>query len=229
MQNFFKQLTKPKVATNLNMEIKEASPIPKPTIADWLFRKSVPLVVSAEDRELVGTYIKPDLQHGPWIAGGAVLRWYQNKPVGDHDVDVFVKNDEQFEQVKNNIINKLNGTILFNSDNASTYKVYINRDTPYKIQLIKHYCDSLKDCLDRFDFTVCKISTDGVSWVKGQNFDRDFESKSLVIEGGLRPDSIKRVVKYICYGYEPGDDLLDELYNDDNLKLAFSDDEDYRM
>ena len=131
-----------------------------PILADWLFRKSVPLVVSAEDRELVGTYIKPDLQHGPWIAGGAVLRWYQNKPVGDHDVDVFVKNDEQFNQVKNNIINKLNGTILFDSDNATTYKVYINRDTPYEIQLIKHYCDSLKDCLDRFDFTVCKISTE---------------------------------------------------------------------
>ena len=42
-----------------------------------------------EDDSEAATLIWPDIQRGPWIAGGACLRWYQGQPVGENDIDVF--------------------------------------------------------------------------------------------------------------------------------------------
>ena len=39
--------------------------------------------------------IWPDLKQGPWIAGGACLRWYQCQPVGENDIDIFCSSAEQ--------------------------------------------------------------------------------------------------------------------------------------
>ena len=57
---------------------------------DWLVKKpkkelSKSLLlyptVHKED-QLPVNIIMPDLNTGPWIAGGACLRWFQNNPVG---------------------------------------------------------------------------------------------------------------------------------------------------
>lgn len=40
--------------------------------------------------------ISPNLETGPWICGGAALSWYNNKPAGLSDIDVFFASEEQF-------------------------------------------------------------------------------------------------------------------------------------
>ena len=47
--------------------------------------------------------IWPDIDHGPWIAGGAALRWYQGLPVGENDIDVFCADTKQAADVIENI------------------------------------------------------------------------------------------------------------------------------
>ena len=44
--------------------------------------------VPHSDREAVAV-IEPDVKQGPWIAGGAALRWYQGLTVGDNDIDAY--------------------------------------------------------------------------------------------------------------------------------------------
>ena len=38
-----------------------------------------------------------NLTQGPWIAGGAALSWYQNKPIGKSDIDVFCRTEKQYD------------------------------------------------------------------------------------------------------------------------------------
>ena len=45
------------------------------------------------------TLIWPDIERGPWIAGGAPLRWWQGLPVGESDIDVFCANKQQADAV----------------------------------------------------------------------------------------------------------------------------------
>ena len=60
--------------------------------------------VHYEDQLLVNI-ISPDLKDGPWIAGGACLRWFQNQPVGEHsDIDVFCKNEKQAQKLIKKLI-----------------------------------------------------------------------------------------------------------------------------
>jgi hypothetical protein len=231
MLNFSKLLTK-----NKRKDLKwfdgevtcvNAGPGAEESFFEKLFKRPAPLI-HKDDRRLVGNFLKPNLEQGPWIAGGAPLRWYQNLSVGDHDIDVFFANQQQFDELSEIVTKRLSGYILFNSEHALTLKAYVN-NLDYKVQLIKKFRPSLADLLDNFDITVCKIATDGEYWVKGQDFDRDLAARALVLHNELRPDSIKRVVKYMLYGYEPSNELLDQIYNNADLQVKFSDDEDYRM
>ena len=231
MLNFFKLLTKNKRPPELDGAISDGElPAPKPKelrLSERLFGTNAPLIHS-DDRSLVGSVLKPDLEHGPWIAGGAALRWYQSQPVQRHDIDIFFRYPEQLKQHQKVICDELNGVEVFNSDHAVTYRVW-HESFEYKIQLIKKYFNTLQDCLDQFDVTVCTIATDGRTWVKGPHFDRDFEARALVLQNGLKTDCIKRVVKYMIYGYEPSSELLDAIYSDSSLELRFNDDDEYRM
>lgn len=184
-------------------------------------------LIHHRDRALA-SIIKPNLEHGPWIAGGAALRWYQNLPVGKHDIDVFVNNSEQLATLNIRILDELHGHKIFDSEFAVTYGCFFDNNE-YKIQLIKRHFASLEACLNNFDLTVCTIATDGDTWVKGQYFDRDLATRSIVFQNGITKDCIKRVVKYSIYGYEASAELLDEIYNDDQLQVEFKDDDDYRM
>jgi len=176
--------------------------------------------------------IDPNLNCGPWIAGGAALSWYQGEPIGFSDIDVFFNSKGQFDRV-NNIVKTLNATILHESANAITYGLTVpssseNTMSNWKIQLIKRTFDNVQQLVDSFDITVCQIATDGRSYVLGNNTAQHIKTKTLAMIN-MTPSLIRRVIKYWSYGYEPTTELLDYISNNSDAitwTLPSSDDYD---
>jgi len=175
------------------------------------------------------TIIWPDLQNGPWIAGGACLRWYQGQPVGENDIDVFCSSPEQAQQIIDEIKSYGRYSTKYESDNAITLS-YHSKDTgkSWTLQVIKRrYFRSLKEVIDNFDISVCQIGTGGNDWLLGKNTARDIRERNLRMNMPLQPDAVKRMVKYWTYGYCPVDGLLDAVKSNPIGKKMFQSNEDY--
>jgi hypothetical protein len=183
--------------------------------------------------------IQPDLEHGPWIAGGSVLRWFQNLPITGHDIDVFCASTVQYENLLTNITHisqsnrnptsRLVLNTLFQSDNAVTFKLIVltplneDKDTSffnfdntgieYKIQIIKKYMPrNLDELMSKFDISVCRMATDCKKFHVTPEALRDLKDKKLVFPQGLKPDSLKRLIKYYSYGFKPSPELWSEVF-----------------
>lgn len=160
-------------------------------------------------------HFKFDMLEGPWIAGGAVMHWVQNIPVGIsqptgalHDVDVFFKSSEQFDefcaQLKD--LNKYRNVVVsqrYASKNAHTYEVHISGRGEWTIQCIKkRWFHDADDIIDHFDFRCCMIVTDGKKLKSAPGAHRDIRKRELHVVN-FRPETIvKRTIKYISYGYK---------------------------
>lgn len=155
------------------------------------------------------TIIQPDINDGPWIAGGACLRWIQNRPVGEHcDIDVFCKNEKQAKKLIKDItetgLKKYNGdiNIVIKTDNAVTFNVRADNQE-WKIQVITcKYFDNIKDVISHFDITVCQIGTTGNNWVLGERTAKDINNRALRFNH-ITKYAPKRLIKYWTYGYNP--------------------------
>ncbi len=175
------------------------------------------------------TIIWPDLKQGPWIAGGACLRWYQGQPVGENDIDVFCSSPEQAQRIIDNIKSYGRYTTKYESENATTLS-YHDKDSKkyWTLQIIKRrYFTSLKDVIDNFDITVCQIGTGGNDWLLGKHTARDIRERNLRMNLPLQPDAAKRLAKYWTYGYRPVDGLLDSVRSNPVAKKMFTTNEDY--
>ncbi len=176
------------------------------------------------------TLIAPTFKEGPWIAGGAALRWYQNQPVGENDIDVFCSSAEQAQSVIDHIKSYGRHTTKFESENAVTLS-YNSKDNSktWTLQIIKRrYFMSLQDVIDNFDITVCQIGTGGNEWLLNKNTARDIRERNLRMNMPLQPDAAKRMAKYWTYGYRPVEGLLAAVQNNPVAKKMFQTDEDYQ-
>lgn len=176
------------------------------------------------------TLIWPDFEHGPWVAGGAPLRWWQGLPVGESDIDVFCANAKQAEDIIERVKSYGRWSKKFESDNATTLG-YWSKDNPSKvwtIQVIKRrYFNSLQEVIDSFDMTVCEIGTGGNEWLLNKHTAKDIRERNLRMKLPLQPDALKRVVKYWTYGYRPVEGVLEAVQNNPIAKWEFALDEDY--
>jgi hypothetical protein len=185
--------------------------------------------VHKDDSEPV-TLICPDAKNGPWIAGGAPLRWWQGQPVGENDIDVFCANAKQAEAVIERIKDYGRWQRKFDSDNATTLSYWAkdNASKTWTIQVIKRrYFGSLQAVIDSFDMTVCEIGTGGNEWLLNKHTAKDIRERNLRMKLPLTPDALKRVVKYWTYGYRPVEGLLESVQNNPVAKWEFALDEDY--
>jgi hypothetical protein len=187
------------------------------------------------------------------IAGGAALRWWQNQPVGAADIDLFFNSHaaytKQREIIDNkkphtanlgpSIINSLSNwfneavvtkgddhsvQLLCDSANATTYRVRMPSGTEYKVQLIKNkYHQTVEDLLNRFDITVAGVATDGVRWWVGPDFIRD-QAAGVLRLTKVSENSLKRVIKYMSYGYRITPESWSMLTCDDRVLWSFQDD-----
>lgn len=181
------------------------------------------IAIPAIDYSLI-EYIKPNLEHGPWIAGGAVWRWYRGQAINSFtDVDVFFRDRAQFDLLNDQLrLGRKNefdsGEPLFISDNAATYSF-----DGYRIQLIKrNFYDNVDALLNKFDIISCKIATDGRQWFTNNTQTiQHIESSVLDMVNPLQPGAIKRFLKYWIYGFIPTDELITRLQKAENLERNF--------
>lgn len=177
------------------------------------------------------TLIMPNINGGPWIAGGACLKWYQGLPVGESDIDVFCADQKQVELLVEQI--KSYGSsryhTKFESENAITMSYYSkDKSKNWTIQIIKkRFFNSLQEVIDNFDITVCQIGTGGEQWLLGPTTAKDINQRTLRMRKPLQPDAVKRLVKYWTYGYIPVEGLIEEIQNQPNLNWKFEIDGDY--
>lgn len=179
--------------------------------------------------------IKPDIDEGPWIAGGACLKWIQNQPVGRHsDIDVFCKNEHQAKKLIDYITNHLglknhnNGYTqkLFKTDNATTFGIEANR-MHWKIQIITcDYFNNIQEVINRFDITVCQVATTGNEWILGEKTAKDINQRNLRFNK-ITNAAPKRLIKYWCYGYTPVPGTIEAIQNHSQCNWDFTNDEEY--
>jgi hypothetical protein len=176
--------------------------------------------------------ICPNIHLGPWIAGGAALRWYQGQPVGENDIDVFCANARQAADIIERIKSYGRYTVKFESENAVTLD-YWNKDQynrRWTIQVItRRYFASLEDVINNFDITVCEVGTCGNEWQLGPFTARDIRERNLRFKMPLQPDAMKRMVKYWTYGYRPVEGTMAAVQNNPVGKWQFgAETEDYQ-
>lgn len=205
----------------------------EPTTKSENYGKAVDIIefpcVHRDDQEPVNL-ILPHLKEGPWIAGGAALRWYQGQSVSDNDIDVFCASAEQAQKVIDYIKSYGRYSTKFESENATTLSYHDKAGNKYwTLQIIKRrYFTSLKDVIDNFDITVCQIGTAGNDWLLADHTARDIRERNLRMRLPLQPDAAKRLTKYWTYGYRPVDGLLDAVRTNPVAKQHYTSDEDYQ-
>ena len=185
--------------------------------------------IHIDDIEAV-SIIEPDLRKGPWIAGGAALRWYQGQPVGDSDIDIFCRDARQAQAVVDRIKSFGRFQIKHESENALTitYHSPDNWGNSRTLQIItRKYFSSLQEVIDNFDITVCQIGTTGTEWVMNPFTARDIRERNLRFVDPLMPDTVKRLTKYWVYGYRPVPGTIEAIQNNPNARWAFSYEGDY--
>jgi hypothetical protein len=175
------------------------------------------------------TIIWPDLKNGPWIAGGACLRWYQGQAVGDNDIDVFCRDEAQVQAVVNSIKSYGRYSVKHESENATTLSYHNkNGDKYWTLQIIKRrYFKNLQEVIDNFDITVCQIGTGAQEWMLGSTTARDIRERNLRMNMPLTPEAAKRLIKYWTYGYRPVEGLLEAIQNNPVAAQEFKIDGDY--
>lgn len=170
-------------------------------------------------------------KHHAIVAGGAALSWYQDRAVGDKDIDIWFNNQSSFDRMSKYLeAHSARCRITYNTENAQTWSVDVNTNSPrYKIQLIKNnFWKDPKDIIQEFDFTVCQIATDGFTWYHSDNFCQDLKDRKLRTTK-IRPLITKRLLKYWIYGFQPDDQLIQQMIDhpDTVWDYSKSTDEDY--
>ena len=185
-------------------------------------------LVNSIDQEPINV-IDPNWANGPWIAGGAVLRWYQGQPVGESDIDVFCSSALQADTLIATIKSYGRYTTKFESENATTLSYTSHHgDKHWTLQIIKRrFFSSAEEIIDNFDISVCKLATDGKNLSLGSNTAKDIREKNLRFQMPLQPDALKRLTKYWTYGYRPVEGTIESIQNNPVGKWHFNSDEDY--
>jgi hypothetical protein len=185
-------------------------------------RKEKHSTVHEDDRAVVNL-IDPEITNGPWIAGGAVLNWYNNEPIDYSDIDVFFKDQKQFDITFGNLM-KNHANMVYNSDNAITLHILVNNQTK-RVQLIrKNWFQNAETVISKFDFTVCQLVTDGRNIVLGEHTAEHIKNKQLCLtDKEVNKDIIKRLIKYVTYGYAPDPKMVQSILdNTEDFNWTFN-------
>lgn len=132
-----------------------------------------------------------------FIAGGVFASIFTKSKINDIDVFFYEKDDV------NNMIEFLKNCndckVGFNNDWVCN--IYLKN---LKLQLVKKYTFvTPEECINSFDFTVCKCAYDGSKIYHSERFFIDLTSKALIVDGLLlKPlSTFKRAFKYQKKGY----------------------------
>ena len=166
-------------------------------------------------------------EHGPWIAGGSLLRTKMGLPMNT-DIDIFFKSKQQFDEYFVKIKSDYDGKqFSYTTDSDSTYakNVFIKyMDRSYKLQLInRKYYDSPCNLLDDFDINICQLAYDGKNLYVEENAIQSIEEKTFYLNKILNGASVmSRCMKYARLGFYLShgeiNEFIDTIKKDPNKK-----------
>lgn len=156
-------------------------------------------------------YKFPEFSHkDTWIAGGAIRSSILNKK--PNDIDVFGKSEEAVDNfIEENLSN---GKKVYDSGMIRTYK--IQRDEEWKVQVMSRFYDSIQDCLDSFDFTICQFAKNNdLTFANPDGIIHTFRKKLVInnIQEDFAVDTLRRIQKYVKKGFEICDGGLLQIAN----------------
>jgi len=146
-----------------------------------------------------------DIERGPWICGGAALSLYTKTPV--NDIDVYFRDSFSRDATKHRLKLEDDTIVTYDSENAVTLRLSEKTDYDpilHKVQLIKKQnFKTVQEVFDSFDFSVCKIATDGRgNFVTLPRAIADIGARKLTCDNFVADSFINRWAKYTMYGYE---------------------------
>jgi len=130
-----------------------------------------------------------------YIAGGCFKSIFSRQKV--NDIDIFFNNETSLSKAislfenHEDYVNGFNDQFVYN---------FYHKKNHTKIQLIKKYLyNSISECIDSFDFSVCKFAYDGKNVAYSYRFFRDLAKKVLIFDGKIiKPlSTYMRVLKYL--------------------------------
>ncbi len=171
--------------------------------------------------KIIASLVELDMNTGPWLAGGQVRRVISDLPLTQGDWDIWCADKDQFNRIFEKIKSTYNTRLVFSSQNAITFEVWIrdektNEAGTYKIQLIKRiFFDTPESVLDSFDITICQLLTDGYTIKYGLTTKEDLENNRIRLVDPSYDISTKgmfhRILKYVAYGFKPDQELVNRL------------------
>ena len=185
--------------------------------------------VPGADKEPVSV-IEPDIEYGPWIAGGACIKWHQSQVVAHSDIDIFCKNQKQANDVVARIKGYNRSEIICQTKNATTLRYFAcGSDIKYWVlQVITvNFYERIEDIIATFDISVCQIATAGTEWVLGPTTIKDLKNNVLRFIGRPRSCSLKRLLKYWSYGYIPLEGTLERIQQSPETIWSYENDDVY--
>jgi|SaaInlV_200m_DNA_4_1039719.scaffolds.fasta_scaffold17092_2 hypothetical protein len=164
-----------------------------------------------ESNDRIFDLLELNMRTGPWLAGRMASKVWMNEPPDYSDWDIWCSSVDQMTGVARRL-SANNYSILAETDNAITYSngSYNQEWDPNAsnvvIQVIVR--DIFKhpyDIIDRFDFSVCQVVTDGNEFIFGKYTKYDLRHHVLryVRDSDPIKGTIGRIIKYITYGYKP--------------------------
>jgi hypothetical protein len=167
------------------------------------------------------------LEYKAIIAGGCALAWYQNQPVGKRDIDIWFPNEQKFVQLSDRLLSHSFCRKIYDTKDAETWEIRNSLTGPnYRVQLIKNrFYTSPQDVIGNFDITVCQIATDGNTWWHSDQFCQDLKDRRLRLTK-THPSSVKRLIKYWTYGFQPSDLELQMIVDNPDTMWDFTNETD---
>lgn len=172
-------------------------------------------------------------ENGPWLAGGAIRKTLAGE-VLDSDYDFFFKDEEQMKRASEFLGCHANFISVKENEYNKCFKLFSQLDhlKEITIQLIHfQYYETLEECLNSFDYTICQMGFDGTNLVFGDYTLYDFARKRLVVNKITYPvGSLRRLIKYTKQGFYACDGTLGEFLqtvidnrDDLNFKVTYID------
>jgi len=148
------------------------------------------------DKELLRsiTYIK-----GIYIAGGAALAMFDNKPKNIVDWDIYTENWSGLMEVQETL-NRLGFKALPNK--VDDIMNFDKKGT--KVQVISKFMAPMEGLFNYFDLSICCVGYKEDKFYVSRNVHRDIRKKKFNFISTTSPKTVKkRVKKYINRGYKP--------------------------
>ncbi len=135
-------------------------------------------------------------RNGPWLVGGTIRRLLGDEKLTT-DIDIMFKNQQQFEDYCG-WLREQGAETINESPRQITFKY-----EGWEIQPIRAaFSNTLRQTLDKFDFTICQFGFDGENLVWGDHSMEHLKEKRLeFVRTNDHISTMRRAFKYANQGF----------------------------